>query len=103
MSELADRLEAFPKNSLPGSFDQWKGLNETLCEAAAALRAMEWVSVDERLPEGDTTVIVQGGIAHRYNGQWRTLTATDWPGKFIQWEVTHWMPLPDPLTTEVKP
>jgi len=59
----------------------------------------QWHRVEDELPPGDTVVLVQGGIAHRYNGQWRSLTSTDWPGRPITWEVTHWMPLPSPPET----
>ena len=58
----------------------------------------EWISVDDGLPVYGETVIVAGGIAYRRiqdAGRWYTLTSCDYPGKPIQWDVTHWMPLPD--------
>ena len=58
----------------------------------------EWISVEDQLPVYDETVIVAGGIAYRRildDGRWYTLTSCDYPGKPIQWDVTHWMPLPD--------
>ena len=58
---------------------------------------MEWISVEAELPEDRQFVIVSGGIAyHGRDGRWMTATGCDLPGRPIQWEVTHWMPLPDP-------
>lgn len=54
-----------------------------------------WISVKDRLPEFGDTVIVSGGIAYfSRDGSWYTITACDYPGSRIKWEVTHWMPLP---------
>lgn len=54
----------------------------------------QWVSVKDRMPPTDGLVIVQGGVA-RWNGtEWRTMTGYEYPGRPIQWEVTHWMPMP---------
>ena len=53
-----------------------------------------WISVEDRLPETHTTVIVAGGIAYINESCWWTLTGVDYPGSQIQWDVTHWMPLP---------
>ena len=55
---------------------------------------MDWVSVDDRLPPDYEKVIVSGGIAYLRKGVWMTITAEAWPGKPIQWNVTHWMPFP---------
>jgi len=59
---------------------------------------VKWISVKDQMPEALDTVIVRGGIGYFYSGKWFTLTGEAWPGKIIQWEVTHWMPLPDPPT-----
>ena len=64
----------------------------------------EWISVEDRLPEDNVYVIVKGGIAYyrrgkgRYAvcGEWWTLTGERFPGRIIQWQVNHWMPLPTP-------
>lgn len=56
---------------------------------------MEWISVKDRLPENDNMVIIWGGIGFYMNANWYTLTGTSFPRK-IEWEVTHWMPLPKP-------
>ena len=57
-----------------------------------------WISVEDELPEDNTTVIVSGGIAYIRKGDWYTLTGERYPGKLIHWEhgVTHWQPLPPP-------
>jgi hypothetical protein len=57
---------------------------------------MEWISVEDKMPEPDRLVIVKGGVAvFRKWGVWITMTGRD-SGKPIQWDVTHWMPLPEP-------
>ena len=58
----------------------------------------KWVSVEDRLPENNLTVIVPGGIAYRRHDDWYTLTGERYPGRLIIWEhgVKHWMPLPEP-------
>lgn len=62
---------------------------------------MKWIACRDRMPEIGRIVLVDGGIAvfrrdpDRPEGKWFSLTAFDWPGSPIQWEVTHWMPLPD--------
>jgi hypothetical protein len=58
----------------------------------------EWISVKDDMPRAGVVVIVEGGIAYHSpaRGCWMTLTAEQYPGKEIQWPVTHWMPLPDP-------
>jgi len=55
----------------------------------------DWISVEERLPEVYRIVIVSGGVAVHDGKEWKTVTRTSIPQP-IQWEVTHWMPLPEP-------
>jgi len=55
---------------------------------------MEWVSVKTRLPEETEIVIVDGGCAYYRKGEWWTVM--EYPVRPIQWNVTHWMPLPQP-------
>lgn len=58
-------------------------------------RGQEWVSVEERPPEEARAVIVPGGCALRMGNEW--FTFMDNPKvERIQWEVTHWQPLPSP-------
>ncbi len=57
---------------------------------------MDWIAVEDRMPEHLTVVLVDGGVGfwHEREKLWHTITGFDWPGRPIQWEVTHWMPLP---------
>ncbi len=59
--------------------------------------ANEWMEISTA-PKDGTIILVSGGIAYwREKEQaWFTLTAEAYPGRPIQWEVTHWMPLPNP-------
>jgi hypothetical protein len=63
---------------------------------------MEWISVDERLPEVNTVIQVHhptlgdGLGVLLTNGVW---DIEAW-GYAPAWRVTHWMPLPKPPTEE---
>lgn len=72
------------------------------CMNLAYIRELEavqsWIPVSERLPEDARPVIVAGGCghySHKYK-KWYTNMERDRHGEYlpIQWEVTHWMPLP---------
>jgi hypothetical protein len=56
-----------------------------------------WISVEERLPDGGTYVLVttDGVVAHayRHNDRFIAFTAA---GVATVGGVTHWMPLPEP-------
>ena len=57
----------------------------------------EWISVEDRLPFDYTTVLIRGGCA-RYCSEtelWYSEMGNAY-NREIQWEVTHWMPLPEP-------
>lgn len=64
---------------------------------------MDWQPI-ETAPRDGTVIIVPGGIAYwreRLNhwegpAGWYTITGFDWPGRPILWDVTHWMPTPEP-------
>lgn len=64
------------------------------CLLANGVTVQEWISVDDRLPDKNTTVIVttDKGIVfqclYAYDG-WDL-----WDGNEIN--ITHWMPLPEP-------
>ena len=67
----------------------------------AGYRKQEWIGVDERLPEDDTTVLAYGGDIYYLTfdvfpngGRWWT----EDHGWFTTDElgITHWMPLPEP-------
>lgn len=58
----------------------------------------EWISVKDQLPPSKRSVLVSGGIGY-YNAKedsWYTITDYQFPGLKIQWNVKHWMPLPEP-------
>jgi len=59
----------------------------------------QWIPVSERLPESQDNVFVSGGIAYYrvHDETWYTVMEGH-PWRPIQWEVTHWMPLPPPPT-----
>lgn len=40
--------------------------------------------------------LVAGGVAYRKGDQWFTLTGCEWPGRPIEWKVTHYAPLQYP-------
>ncbi len=67
-----------------------------LAESKKKLAEREWISVEQELPPSADMVIVPGGIARYYakQGGWYSYTACE--GRPIQWDVTHWMPLPVP-------
>lgn len=54
----------------------------------------KWISVDERLPEGDERVLVYLDSKRSYI---RIDTDRHYDGVWVRWgrEVTHWMPLPE--------
>ena len=57
----------------------------------------EWISVKARVPDDSKMVLIAGGVGF-YDKEikgWRTLVGRD-SGRLIEWEVTHWMPLPNP-------
>lgn len=55
---------------------------------------LEWISVEDSLPEAMMYVLIHGGIGYFDGEVWRTRMEPECP--VIQWEVTHWMPLPEP-------
>ncbi len=67
---------------------------------------MEWISVDDRLPDEGAHVLVYGqkrnAVEYRVGEGWRAAYWSD-PGRGVIWhmgpseaDVTHWMPFPPP-------
>lgn len=77
----------------------WIDLN---LDALELLKAQEWISVKERLPEQAGKYLIaaleQGKYTHIttvYFGRHFTMT-----GRMAYWKVTHWMPIPEPPKEE---
>lgn len=59
-----------------------------------------WQAI-ESAPKDGRAILVHGGVALWYvgdncDGAWYSITGHDYPGRPIEWPVTHWMPLPSP-------
>ncbi len=67
----------------------------------AGAKAVEWQPI-ETAPKDNSMILVHGGVAHWWKGEWYTLTAEEYPGRPIQWKVAHWMPLPSPPPVELR-
>ena len=73
-------------------------LKRHIAELESQLNNNKWISVEEELPRDAKPVIVRGGCghySHKYK-KWFTNMERDRFGEYlpIQWEVTHWMPIP---------
>lgn len=75
--------------------DAWRA---TARAATAAVREREGWQSAKTPPESGRLVLVKGGVAYwqQEDRSWWTLTGEDYPGRRIEWTVTHWMPLPTP-------
>lgn len=107
MTDLADRLAA----AAP-IYSHWPQLSALLQEAAAALRAQSWISVEDRWPEIGQEVLVIGALERMTPT--RELVVSQFKGfdgdepywTHIGFDraphvVTHWMPLPSaPMMVE---
>jgi len=56
-------------------------------------------------PKDGRGILVHGGVARWHvgddcDGAWYSITGYKYPGRPIDWPVTHWMPLPVPPTGE---
>ena len=72
-------------------------LQQELRRLHAAVEACGWQPI-ETAPRDGTPVLVTGGIAYwrEEKSAWFTITGEEYPGRRIQWPVTHWMHLPAP-------
>lgn len=83
-----------------GIYGHWLTKDELRSAITSYSKAMEadalrWIPVTESTPKFDQVVLVDGGVAYYgLTGKWMTITGEEWPGKPIQWKVTHWMSLP---------
>ena len=80
------------------------------------LPRQKWISIKDRLPEKDGTVIIcfrQNGTIHVTSAEWESWDGRFWNdrGRLISpteaidptsptYEITHWMPLPEPPETK---
>jgi hypothetical protein len=63
--------------------------------AEAARSQVDWCPA-EQPPADAVMVLVKGGVAHRRDGRWWTVTGEEWPGRPIEWDVHWWAPMPSP-------
>lgn len=66
---------------------------------SALSSASGWRPIEEA-PKDGTYIIVHGGLAHWHDGCWTTLTGYEYPGRRIEWPVTHFQPLSAPPQPE---
>ena len=105
MTSLIARLrDCIEQNERAAPNEPWLPL---MREALAEIERAEWIPVSERHPPSHQVVLVHGGIAfyREQSDEWFTLTGERYPGKPIQWNVTHWRILPEPpaLSAKEKP
>lgn len=98
-TDVAEKVERF-KMGLPYAFTE-----EVADDAIALIQKLEaqvhrWISVEERLPDVDVDVVL---IIPRIDGPcirvgWLRETGRWWAAGqgLVPYEVTHWMPLPEP-------
>lgn len=63
----------------------------------------KWISVQDMEPEDNTAnlVFMRNSKNHGFfTSDIQAYIAEDWNGVFPPWEVTHWMPLPEPPKEE---
>ena len=78
-----------------------KALPDYIAEALynVGYRKQEWISVDERLPESPSEILVSccdGVRMMLYEGNNRWWYDPNYMGTAEAYEITHWKPLPDP-------
>jgi len=80
---------------------------------AGDVRPVEWIPVKERLPQICTNVLVAGMMKYRWEHKYLQFvdkaffnegeffeTSNDWYEGQDEFEITHWMPLPEPPKEE---
>lgn len=67
----------------------WQSWVEGLRRAAKARAVPEWISVKDQLPNEDDQVLAYG--VNSTVGMMETI----WVDEFDDWNISHWMPLPD--------
>lgn len=94
---LIDSLNAIPAAAVVEK-TEWDKLMFLVDAANQILEAAKWISVKERLPAENSTVIalarddkMQKVTTCRFGKSHFVLT-----GRVAYWKVTHWMPLPEP-------
>lgn len=84
--------------SIPAELD--RDADVVICEASRRLKATEWISIKDRLPEFEESVLVFCNIYGRFISSYDRIGDSD----FGQWHrgnekgilpPTHWMPLPE--------
>lgn len=68
-------------------------LDEAVANAERRAREEAWIPVTERLPEYGSIVLVPGGAGYFDGKHWQSVICNV---REIQWEVTHWQPMPSP-------
>jgi hypothetical protein len=97
MSELID-YEKYYYNAQHEAVQLADKVDELMVEIKARiaeLEAQQWISVEDELPDGPSNVLIAGGCGYYENGQWWSIMGNS-SHRPISWEVTHWMPLPEP-------
>lgn len=70
---------------------------QSTADKASEVRAAEWISVEDRLPEDEEPVLTYGAkrtewaVMHRISGDWHIETASDFHSSYAP---KFWMPLP---------
>lgn len=93
--ELIQRLAAYENTGLePEQIEAMRGHSVALM-AELEEREFPWISVKDRLPEGDVRVLV---ILNSKRSDTEMDTDRMHAGEWVRWgnDVTHWMPLPEP-------
>ena len=92
-------IQRYDLDGAPSADGPWVKHDDHLAAVAeleARLENERWRSAEDELPFPGVVVLVAGGIGYIRGDAWYSLTSQAWPGRPIQWEVTHWRPMPEP-------